>query len=115
MKLPKITINDEEIEIDQNGYLVDSAKWTRNLAIHLAKKDGFKTLGDDEKHWTVLDLLRDLYRKDMLPYKDGEILFLITKGTNLRISKLHRIFNGLSIPNLLKWAGLPSISCPAGV
>lgn len=113
--MPTFTFEGEEIELDNNGYLVDSSKWSRPLAVKMAWEDGFKILGDDERHWTVLEFLRNIYKKDMLPSSDGEILYIITKGTGLGIARLHRIFTGLSIPKLLRWAGLPSVSCPAGV
>jgi sulfur relay (sulfurtransferase) DsrC/TusE family protein len=113
--MPTIIFEDEEIEFDKYGYLVDFSKWTRKLAVKMAWEDGFKTLGDDERHWLVMEFLRDLHKKDMLPSSDAEILYLITKGAGLSIARLHRIFSGLSIPRLLKWAGLPPIVCSSGV
>lgn len=113
--MPTIIFEGKEIEFDNNGYITDFSKWTRELAVHMAWEDGFKTLGEEPKHWTVLEMLRSLYQKNMLPFKDGEILFLITKGSGLSLGKLHRIFRGLSIPRLLKWAGLPAGYCRSGV
>lgn len=113
--MPTLVFNGKEIQLDSNGYLTDASEWTRELAVLIASEDGFRKLGNDKKHWSVLELLRDLYQKNMLPSGDGEILFLLTKGTGLSLAKLHRIFEGLSIPRLLKWAGLPALACPAGV
>ena len=113
--MPTITFNNKEIEVDENGYLQDASQWSRELAVHMATEDGFDQLGDNKKQWLVIELLRDLHKKDMLPSGDGEILFLITKGTGLSLAKLHRIFRGLSISKLIKWAGLPALACPAGV
>ena len=105
----------KEIECDENGYLVNPGDWTQELAVHLALEDGFKGLGEDKKHWIVIELLRNLHQKEMLPSGDGEILFLLTKGTGLSLAKLHRLFRGLSIAKLVRWAGLPALACPAGV
>lgn len=113
--MPTIEFQGDIIELDDNGFLKDSSKWTREIAKKLSLSDGFKGLGDDPKQWSVLELLRDLHKKGMLPNKDGEILFLITKGTGFTIAKLHRLFGGLSIQSLLKWAGLPSNTCVGGV
>jgi tRNA 2-thiouridine synthesizing protein E len=113
--MPTITFEGKEIEFDDNGYLVDSSQWTRELAVKMAWEGGFKKLGEDKRHWAVLEFLRNLHEKNMLPSNDGEIIFLITKGTGLSLGRLHRIFEGLSIPRLVKWAGLPALSCPAGV
>jgi tRNA 2-thiouridine synthesizing protein E len=112
--VPTVTFEGKAIELDNNGYLIDFDSWTRELAVHMAMADGFKTLGGDKKHWAVLEFLRNLYRKNMLPSGDGEIIFLLTKGTGLSLGKLHRLFAGLSLIRLLKWAGLPPIACPAG-
>jgi tRNA 2-thiouridine synthesizing protein E len=105
----------KKIECDDNGYLVNSDDWTHELAVHLANEDGFKGLGEDKKHWIVIELLRNLHQKDMLPRGDGEILFMLTKGTGLSLAKLHRLFSGLSLAKLVRWAGLPALACPAGV
>jgi sulfur relay (sulfurtransferase) DsrC/TusE family protein len=114
--MPIINFEGKEIEFDNNGHLINFSEWSRVLAVYMADEDGLMKLGNDKRHWPVLELLRDLYKKGMLPASDGEILFLIMKGTGLSIAKLHRIFEGLSIPGLLKWAGLPAISlCPGGV
>lgn len=107
-----IIFEGKEIEFDKNGYLVDFQKWTRKLAVKMAQESGFKNLGDDKRHWSVLELLRDLYQKNMLPSKEGELIFLITKGTGLSLPTLHRMFDGLSTTRLLKWAGLPAIYRP---
>lgn len=113
--MPLVNFEGREIEFDNNGHLINFSEWSRVLAVYMADEDGFMKLGNDKKHWSVLELLRDLYKKGMLPASDGEILFLIIKGTGLSVAKLHRIFEGLSIPRLLKWAGLPDISlCPGG-
>lgn len=109
-----ITVDSKEVELDNFGYLVDFESWTRELAVQMAMLDGFKKLGEDKKHWVVLEFLRNLHRKNMLPSGDGEIIFLITKGTGLSLGKLHRIFSGLSLPRLIKWAGLPPMACPGG-
>jgi len=114
--MPTITFERQEIEIDNNGHLINFSEWSRMLAVYMADEDGFMKLGNDKRHWSVLELLRDLYKKGMLPDSDGEILFLIMKGTGLSVATLHRIFKGLSILRLLKWAGLPAISlCSGGV
>jgi tRNA 2-thiouridine synthesizing protein E len=112
--MPIIVFKENEIEFDDNGYLVDFSKWSRELAVKMAWEGGFKNLGEDKRHWTVLEFLRNLYQKDMLPHNDGELIYLLTKGSGLSLGKLHRIFEGLSIPRLVKWAGLPALSCPAG-
>jgi sulfur relay (sulfurtransferase) DsrC/TusE family protein len=111
--MPIITLEGRGIELDTVGYLVKFSEWSRTVAVYLADQDEFLELGNDERHWFVLELLRDLYKRDMLPESDGEILFLVMKGTGLSVGTLHMLFGGLSIPRLLKWSGIPA-SAPCG-
>ncbi len=51
-------INDEVIELDAEGYLIEPTQWQREVAIELATLENL-TLNDE--HWLVLDLMRDYY------------------------------------------------------
>jgi len=45
-----------DIATTASGYLVDAEDWSRELAIHMARLDGFEL---SEKHWDVIDYLRE--------------------------------------------------------
>lgn len=48
------------LNLDQDGYLVNLSDWDENVAAQLAEANGI-TLTD--RHWQVLNLLRQYYRK----------------------------------------------------
>ncbi len=52
-------LNGKTIETDANGFLVDVADWTEELAVIIAKSEGIEDL--TEKHWDLVNYLRDEY------------------------------------------------------
>ncbi len=47
-----------EIETDANGYLVNTADWSEELAEAMAEAEGITLT---EKHWDIINYLRDEY------------------------------------------------------
>ncbi|RLD63016.1 MAG: sulfur relay protein DsrC, partial [Bacteroidetes bacterium] len=54
--MTQITIAGQSVDLTDEGYLTDATQWNKEVAVELAKTDGFE-LGDD--HFKVLDFLRD--------------------------------------------------------
>ena len=53
-----LEFNGKTIETDANGYLVNVADWSEELAAELAKQQGIELT---EKHWDLINYLRDEY------------------------------------------------------
>ncbi|MRI34452.1 sulfurtransferase TusE [Endozoicomonas sp. OPT23] len=49
-----------DLNLDKDGYLLDTAEWSREIADQLANDSGVQ-LTDD--HWQVLELLRNFYQE----------------------------------------------------
>lgn len=47
------------IDVDKEGYMTDRSQWSRKIAAALAKEQGIAELTD--KHWQVIDFLREKY------------------------------------------------------
>jgi len=47
------------MEFDQDGFLIDPAKWNRAVAQQIAGEDGIGEL--TEEHWALIQQLRDHY------------------------------------------------------
>jgi TusE/DsrC/DsvC family sulfur relay protein len=47
--------------LDEDGFLVDPASWSSQVAEQLAREDGIGALG--EEHWEVIRTLRDHYMR----------------------------------------------------
>jgi sulfur relay (sulfurtransferase) DsrC/TusE family protein len=48
--MPTIAFEGQEIEIDNNGHLIDFSEWSRMFAVYMADEDGFMKLGNDKRH-----------------------------------------------------------------
>jgi tRNA 2-thiouridine synthesizing protein E len=55
-----IDVGGNQIELDDDGYLVDLDSWTKEVAETLAKED---SLDLTDAHWEVINFLRDYYEK----------------------------------------------------
>lgn len=58
--MPAIDFQGKQIEVDDDGYLVNLEDWSADLANWMAGQDGM-TLTD--AHWEVINFLRDYYQK----------------------------------------------------
>ncbi len=52
-------LNGTTVETDEDGYLVDISVWTKDIAEYFAKETELEELTD--KHWTMINFLRDYY------------------------------------------------------
>lgn len=51
--------HEQELELDEMGFLKDATTWTHNMALLLAESQGIDALSDS--HWKLLDALRSYY------------------------------------------------------
>lgn len=56
--MASIEVGNKTVELDKNGYVVNSDDWNEEVAAELAKNDSI-TLS--QRHWDVINYLRDLY------------------------------------------------------
>jgi tRNA 2-thiouridine synthesizing protein E len=55
----QLTVNDQTVELDKEGFLVNLAEWSEALANVIAQKDGINLT---EAHWEIIYLTRDFYQ-----------------------------------------------------
>ena len=55
-----IDVGGNQVELDDDGYLVDLEQWNKEVAEILAKEDDLELT---EAHWEVINFLRDYYEK----------------------------------------------------
>ena len=58
-----IEVNDKQIDINPDGYMLDRSQWEPAIAEAIAARDGI-TLTN--KHWEIIDFLRDYYQEYMI-------------------------------------------------
>jgi tRNA 2-thiouridine synthesizing protein E len=105
--MPHIDFEGKQIELDEDGYLVDLASWSESLAAHLAGQEDI-TLAD--AHWEVINFLREYYEK----YQIAPMIKILVKEIGKTMGKekgntkyLYELFPGGPAKQACKYAGLP--------
>jgi len=58
--MANIDFQGKQIEVDDDGYIVNLGDWTPELATHFAGQDGLTLT---EQHWEVINFLREYFQK----------------------------------------------------
>ena len=95
------------LALDPEGYLRDLSQWSPEVAQQLALKEGIELT---ERHWQVLQALRDFYAQFQLSPANRPLIKYIaqTLGPELGTSlQLNLLFKGAPAKLGAKLAGLP--------
>ncbi len=102
-----MNVNGTEIEVDEEGYLVDLNDWTKEAAVELAKGEGVDMT---ESHWEVIEFLREYYNE----YQIAPAVRVLTKAIGKKLGKekgnskyLYELFPYGPAKQACKIAGLP--------
>ncbi len=92
-------LGGKQIEVTEEGYLVNASDWTLDVAKDIAKEAG---LDLTDKHIEVLNYIRDKYEK-------GEALTIRALGKSgiVTIKELYQLFPGGPLKLSSKLAGIP--------
>lgn len=103
----QIEFQGKQIEVDDDGYIINLGDWTPELATHLASQD---SLTLTEAHWEVINFLRDYYAK----YQIAPMIKILVKeigkvmGPEKGNTKyLYELYPGGPAKQACKFAGLP--------
>lgn len=102
-----IEFNNQSIELDKHGYLVEYSAWSEELAPLLAEKDG---LSLTSAHWEVILFVREFY----LTYNTSPAVRALTKAMKVKFGEekassryLYKLFKEGPAKQATKYAGLP--------
>jgi len=105
--MPTIEVNGTTFETDEEGYLVNLADWTEDIAKHIAVTENVDM---SENHWEVVNFLRKYYEE----YQIAPAVRVLTKaiGKTLGPDKgnsqyLYELFPYGPAKQACKIAGLP--------
>jgi tRNA 2-thiouridine synthesizing protein E len=92
-------ITGKTVHVDEEGYLTDFSQWDKDIAMTLAKEKGIELT---DKHWQVIPLLQDKYKKE----EPLSIRGLKNSGV-INIKEFYELFPGgpLKVSTLI--AGIP--------
>ncbi len=102
-----LTFNNQQIETDKQGYLLDYQQWHEELALLIAEKE---QLTLTPAHWEVINFVRNFY----LTYKKSPAIRALTKAMKAEFGEekansryLYRLFPQGPAKQATKIAGLP--------
>ncbi|MDG2915158.1 TusE/DsrC/DsvC family sulfur relay protein [Bisgaard Taxon 10/6] len=102
-----LTVNQQQIETDPAGYLMDLNQWTPDVARAIAEKEGIVLT---DAHWEVIDFVRDFYQE----YKTSPAIRMLVKAMAKKLGEekgnsryLQRLFPDGPAKQATKLAGLP--------
>jgi len=102
-----LEFNNQQIETDTQGYLLDHTLWSKELALVIATQENI-TLS--EQHWEVINFVRDFY----LEYNTSPAIRMLVKAMVKALGEdkgnslyLYKLFPKGPAKQATKIAGLP--------
>jgi tRNA 2-thiouridine synthesizing protein E len=96
-----IALAGRELDVDEDGFIQDPAKWDEFVAKALAEQEGIKDLTDE--HWKVIRFLREYYLK----FGVAPMIRKLTKETGMPLKHIYELFPTGPAKGACKLAGLP--------
>lgn len=89
------------IEVDEDGFMAEPEKWNQDVALALASTEGVTELS--EKHWVLVNYLRDYYLK----FGVAPMIRKLCKDTKMSLKEVYELFPSGPAKGACKVAGLP--------
>ncbi len=99
--MPVIELDGIEIEVDEDGFIQEPDKWSRELAMAVAKTEEVEDLTED--HWKVINYLRGYYQE----FGIAPMIRKLCKETGFQLKYIYELFPSGPAKGACKIAGLP--------
>ena len=99
--MPKVTLGGIEIDVDEDGFIQEPDKWSKEVAEDLAKLEQASPMSED--HWKLVNYLRNYF----LEYDIAPPIRMLTRQTGLDLKTIYQLFPGGPAKGACKVAGLP--------
>ncbi len=96
-----ININGVEIELDEDGFMVDPDQWNEEIAVYLAKAEEVEEL--TEEHWHLINYLRGYFKE----FGIAPMVRKLSKESGFKLNKVYELFPTGPAKGACKVAGLP--------
>ena len=97
-----IEVNGREVELDEDGFMVDPDLWTEDIAKYFAAGEGI-TGELTEEHWKVIRYVRDYYKQ----FQIAPMVRKLCKETGCNLKTIYELFPSGPAKGACKLAGLP--------
>ena len=95
------TMAGVDVELNDEGFLVDANQWTEDMAVELARREGIDPLTG--QHWQVVRFMRSEY----LAKGTGPTVRVIGKTSGVSIKELYQLIPKGPAKIAAKIAGIP--------
>jgi len=102
-----INVGGKDIEVDEEGYLVNLGDWTEEIGAFLAQQDELELT---DAHWEIINFLREYYEE----YQIAPAVRVLTKAVGKKMGKdkgnskyLYELFPYGPGKQACRFAGLP--------
>jgi len=102
-----ITVNGQDYDVDEEGYLTDLSTWNKDVADAMAKAEDVDLT---DEHWDIINYLREYYEE----YQIAPAVRVLTKAVGKKMGKdkgnskyLYGLFPYGPGKQACKYAGLP--------
>ena len=99
--MPNIEVNGQEVELDEDGFLVKLDQWNEDVAVFLAKEEGVDELTED--HWKIINYLKGYFAE----YGIAPMVRKMTKESGYSLKEIYDLFPSGPAKGACKVAGLP--------
>ena len=96
-----LEIVGNNVEVDDDGYLVDASQWNEEIAKEIAKEEGIMELNED--HWKVINFMRKEYKEK----GTGPTIRRLTKESGVPTKELYQLFPKGPAKKAARIAGIP--------
>lgn len=96
-----IAIKGAQVELDEDGFIVDPALWNEDLVSYFGKEEGVEEL--TENHWKVINYLRDYFQK----FGTAPMIRKLCKESGFTLKEIYEMFPSGPAKGACKMAGLP--------
>ncbi len=99
--MASIAVGGQNIEVDEDGFIQEPDKWDEAVAKALAETEGVQEL--TEKHWQLINYLRDYYKK----FGIAPMIRKMCKEVGMKLNEVYELFPTGPAKGACKAAGLP--------
>lgn len=94
-------INDNDIEFDNDGFMVDPDLWNNDVACAIADEEGIDEMTED--HWKVVNFIREHWKENDL----APTVRLLCKESGVSVREVYKLFTSGPARGACRIAGLP--------
>ncbi|OPZ73990.1 MAG: Sulfite reductase, dissimilatory-type subunit gamma [Firmicutes bacterium ADurb.Bin456] len=94
-------VDGQEIELDEDGFIIDPEEWTEEVARVFAAREGISDLTGE--HWKVINYLHQYYSENQI----APMIRVLCKDTGFSLKRIYELFPTGPAKGACRIAGLP--------